>query len=105
MATVLGGAQTDPLLRGHHLWVEDCGGWSSLCFSISCLFFGMGYILLFECEKFQIQKAWRERKQTFMYVLLSSFEKSFNNKYYEEGEKINVLHQTGRLEKQGQPPC
>ena len=57
MATVLGGAQTDPLLRGRHLWVEDCGGRSSLCFSISCLFFGMGYILLFEWEKFQIQKA------------------------------------------------
>ena len=78
------GAQTGPLLHGRHLWAEGLWGRSSFCFSISCLF-GMGYILLSECEKFQIQKS-MERKETFMYVLLLSFEKPINNKYY-EGEK------------------
>ena len=78
------GAQTGPLLHGRHLWAEGLWGRSSFCFSISCLF-GMGYILLSECEKFQIQKS-MERKETFMYVLLLSFEKPINNKYY-GGEK------------------
>ena len=78
------GAQTGPLLHGRHLWAEGLWGRSSFCFSISCLF-GMEYILLSECEKFQIQKS-MERKETFMYVLLLSFEKPINNKYY-EGEK------------------
>ena len=50
-------------------------------------FLARGIYCFLNVKNFKYRKAWRERKQTLMYVLLLSFEKPINNKYYEGGKK------------------
>ena len=49
-------------------------------------FLARGIYCFLNVKNFKYRKAWRERKQTLMYVLLLSFEKPINNKYYEGGK-------------------
>lgn len=91
MATVLGGAQTNPLLRGRHLWVEDCGGWSSLCFSISCLFWAWDIYCFLNVKNFKYRKhADKGNKHVCMYYFCHLKSLLIINTM--RGEKINVLH-------------